>query len=140
MPPPTTPKVRHSWLCPEVVTPLTSLMYLLSRQVPVCRSVMHNFDVCTPLKVPRPRTWCIHRGIGVLPSPDEPKDRPATRRDTICTHVMEISGMERGETEENDRTRGKSNAAVGKVEWVSESCTHNFLSLKRNFIVVLVGY
>jgi hypothetical protein len=91
-------------------------MYLLSRHVRVCQSGVHIIDTCAAPKVPRPRIRRIHRRPCVLPSPDEPKDRSAARGDIYCTCIVEDAGVEGGETEEDDRAGGKSNAGVGKVE------------------------
>ena len=96
---------------------------------------MPSTDPCASPKVPRPRTWCVHRRPGVLPPPNEPKDRPATRRVTLCTRIMEIAGMEGGETEENDRTGGKGNAGVGKVNLVRGNCNYHFWASREDSIL-----
>ena len=92
-------------------------MYLLSRHVRIFQSGVHDIDTCAAPKVARPRIGSIHWRACILPSPDEPKNRPAARRDTFCTHIVENAGVERGETEEDDRAGGESSADVGKVDW-----------------------
>jgi len=94
-------------------------MYLLSRYVRICQSRLHNIDTCAAPKVARPRIRRIHRRACVLPSPGEPKNRSAARGDTFCTRIVENAGVEGGETEEDDRAGGKSNAGLGKVDWAS---------------------
>lgn len=107
-------------------------MYLLSRHVRVYRSGVHSIDTCAVPKVPRPGAGCIHWRPCILSSPDKPKNRPAARRDTFRTCIVENAPVERGETEEDDRAGGKSNARVVEVDWASGSViTHFFHDLKE---------
>ena len=80
---------------------------------------MHSTDTYAAPKVPRPRIRRIYWRPCVLPPPDEPKNRPTARGDTFCTCIVENAGVDGGETEEDDRERGKSDAGVGKVELAS---------------------